>query len=80
MTKPIQDPVALDTRGAAQRYSLSVSLLEHLRLTPGQGPRYIKVGRKVLYRVADLDAWMDERMTSTSAAASPRAQRDGAAG
>lgn len=29
----------------------------------GHGPPYIKVGRRVLYREADLQAWIDERTT-----------------
>ncbi len=24
-----------------------------------QGPAYVKLGRRVVYRTADLDAWMD---------------------
>lgn len=28
----------------------------------GTGPKYVKVGRKVFYRRADLEAWLDEQV------------------
>jgi hypothetical protein len=28
----------------------------------GQGPRYVRVGRSILYDRADVDAWLDARM------------------
>jgi hypothetical protein len=43
-----------------------VSTLEKLRLSGG-GPIFIKRGRTVLYRQADLDAWLESlRRRSTS--------------
>ena len=30
----------------------------------GEGPRYVKAGRRVIYDVRDLDAWMEERKRS----------------
>ena len=51
---------------AAGYLGLSTSTLAKLRLT-GEGPRYINLGRRVLYDVADLDAWVATRKrTSTS--------------
>lgn len=32
----------------------------------GRGPRYIKVGRSVRYRVSDLDEWLERHLVSTS--------------
>ncbi|BCG91414.1 helix-turn-helix transcriptional regulator [Mesorhizobium sp. 131-2-1] len=59
----------LRTDGAALRVGLSVSTLEKLRLT-GDGPEYIKLGRAVVYKPEDLDAWIDgNRRKSTSVAA-----------
>jgi hypothetical protein len=44
----------------------SVSSLAKLRVYGG-GPRYLKNGRRVFYERADLDAWLDARVrTSTS--------------
>jgi len=40
--------------------------LEKLR-TAGGGPRFIKLGKRVLYDVVDLDAWMEaHKQASTS--------------
>lgn len=47
----------IDTRSAAAFVSMGESTLEKLRLTGG-GPSYCKVGRRVLYEVADLRAWL----------------------
>ncbi|TIP25685.1 MAG: helix-turn-helix domain-containing protein [Mesorhizobium sp.] len=59
----------LRTDGAALHVGLSVSTLEKLRLT-GDGPEYIKLGRSVVYKPSDLDAWMEgNRRKSTSVAA-----------
>jgi hypothetical protein len=54
-------PVALlDEREAADYLRASPHTLRGWRCKGG-GPRFVKVGRKVVYRVADLDAWMTER-------------------
>ena len=50
----------LDTRQAAAYLGLSPKTLIKMRIT-GDGPRYAKVGRRVIYDVADLDAWVEER-------------------
>lgn len=41
----------------------------------GEGPVMIKVGRKVCYRVADLEAWIASRATRSTSEA-PGAARD----
>lgn len=59
----------LRTQGAAEYLSLSVSTLNKLRLTGG-GPEYIKLGKVVVYDLADLDNWLlSKRRRSTSVAA-----------
>ena len=56
----------LNTLEAAAYCGSSASTFEKLRLTGG-GPVYSKIGRRVVYRLADLDAWVDaRRRTSTS--------------
>lgn len=57
----------LTTQQAAARLGVSTSWLEKLRVR-GDGPPYYKVSpRRVLYRIADLTAWMEEhRVRSTS--------------
>jgi predicted DNA-binding transcriptional regulator AlpA len=49
-----------DTRRAAEFTSLSISTLNKLRLTGG-GPRYLKLGRRVVYPRAAVVDWMHKR-------------------
>lgn len=46
------------TREAAIYLRLSKPHLEKLRCTGG-GPRFVKLGRRVVYRTIDLDAWLE---------------------
>ena len=53
---------------AADVTRLSTRTLERMRST-GTGPQYAKLGRRVLYRRADLEAWISTNLfVSTSAA------------
>ena len=51
-------PVFLDTRQAALLLRLSPVTLARWRIQ-GQGPVYLKAGRRVLYAHADLIVWLD---------------------
>ena len=56
----------LRTPAAAAYCGSSTSTFEKLRLTGG-GPGYLKLGRRVAYDPADLDAWLaTKRRFSTS--------------
>lgn len=56
----------LRTPEAAAYLGLSKSTLEKRRLT-GDGPRYTKLGPKVVsYLLEDLDAWADARMRNST--------------
>jgi len=53
-----------------QRYLTNDEAAEYLRLSPrtlekqrviGGGPKFRKFGRRVMYAVADLDTWADQR-------------------
>ncbi|MBH9683559.1 helix-turn-helix domain-containing protein [Burkholderia cepacia] len=53
-----------------QRYLTNDEAAEYLRLSPrtlekqrviGGGPKFRKFGRRVMYAVADLNTWADER-------------------
>jgi predicted DNA-binding transcriptional regulator AlpA len=63
---------ALQTGAAAKYLGVSTSLLRKLRLRGpadpgGQGPRFIKLSPQlVVYRVEDLDAWLDAHDTRHS--------------
>lgn len=50
---------SLSAADAARHLGISPSTLAKWRLS-GKGPRYVKAGRRVLYRPADLDAWQAE--------------------
>ena len=65
-------PAATPYTAAAQpkRYLTNDEAAEHLRLSPrtlekqhviGGGPKFRKFGRRVMYAVADLDAWAADR-------------------
>lgn len=55
----------LDTAAAAKYVGLSKSTLEKLRVW-GTGPKYLKLNRTVRYRVSDLEAWLNERVVSST--------------
>lgn len=56
----------LATPQAANYVGLGKSTLDKARLS-GSGPRFVKLGRRVLYDPTDLDAWLNQhRRSSTS--------------
>lgn len=55
----------LTTIEAARYVRLGKPTLERFRLT-GEGPRYCKLGGAVRYRRADLDAWLESHLTSST--------------
>ncbi len=59
-------PEVLDVRRASHIVGLSPSTLNTLR-SRGGGPPYVKMGRRVFYRVSDLRAWRDARLRSNTA-------------
>ncbi|EPO9974980.1 helix-turn-helix transcriptional regulator [Pseudomonas aeruginosa] len=70
-------PAATVSTAAAQpqRYLTNDEAAEYLRLSPrtlekqrviGGGPRFRKFGRRVMYAVADLDAWAADRSFETT--------------
>lgn len=69
----------LDTPGAAALLGMRPQTLAEWRTT-GRGPRFIAVStRRIRYRRADLDAWLDaQTRTHTRDAGSTTADRPGA--
>lgn len=55
----------LNTREAATYCRLGKPTLERFRIS-GEGPRYCKLGGAVRYRLADLDAWLESRLISST--------------
>ncbi len=59
-------PSNVDTRQAAELIGMSKRTLEKWR-GEGTGPPFLKLGRRVLYSVADLEEWLrSRRRRSTS--------------
>lgn len=60
-------PVArLDTKAAAIYSNVGWQTLAKFRVYGG-GPKFIKIGRRVLYDTRDLDAWLESnKRTSNS--------------
>jgi excisionase family DNA binding protein len=62
----------LSTQEAADYLGLGKSTLDKLRVIRNDGPPFFKVGTRIVYDVADLDAWLaGHRRTSTSAPSIP---------
>lgn len=63
---PGQDvPAFMDIDGVADLLRVSRSLLAKWRMA-GRGPRFTKVGRRILYECAEVSRWLEEqKRTST---------------
>ena len=49
----------------ATRWNISHRTLERWRWT-GEGPQYLKVGKRVVYRLADVEAFEAERLHAST--------------
>lgn len=65
MSNTTQLNPTLNTSGAAEYLGLAESTLEKMRVT-GDGPAFVKLGRAVRYRISDLDAYLAERVVSST--------------
>jgi predicted DNA-binding transcriptional regulator AlpA len=64
-------PMTVTAKTAARLVGLSESTLAKLRLN-GNGPRYCKLGRRVVYRPRDLDQWLQSRAAQDTTDADAR--------
>ena len=64
----------MNTAMAAVFTGLAVATLAKLRCLGG-GPSYLKLGRKVVYRRADLADWLDARRVANTTQAALRLPR-----
>ena len=55
----------LDVADAAEYLGLSASALNKYR-SAGKGPRYLRIGNRVFYRMADLDAYVEKGVVETT--------------
>lgn len=62
-TDPLYAPPAV-----AERLDLTVQALALMR-HEGNGPTYIKVGRRVRYRMSDVETWLEANTVRTEGAA-----------
>jgi len=68
-------PDVLSAAQLSEENGVSVGTLANWR-SAGIGPRFVKVGHRVRYRRADVEAWIAE---CTAASATGRRRDDGAA-
>jgi predicted DNA-binding transcriptional regulator AlpA len=64
-------PPVVTSKVAARIVGLSASTLAKLRLN-GNGPVYCKLGRRVVYRPADLEQWLQSRTARDTSDADAR--------
>lgn len=62
----MQDTDYLTSQEAADFMRRPTSTLAYWRHR-GEGPQYAKVGKRVLYRRADIEAWLSEQFGTVSA-------------
>lgn len=62
--------IILNVGNAAERLGVAASTLARWRVT-GEGPDFVRLGRRVGYRLADLDAWVTQNIRSSTAAVAP---------
>jgi predicted DNA-binding transcriptional regulator AlpA len=67
----ISNPITLTASEASKVLGLAPSTLAKLRLS-GNGPVYCKLGRRVVYRKEDLEAWLDSRVARNTSDADAR--------
>jgi predicted DNA-binding transcriptional regulator AlpA len=60
----------LNQREASAALRVSERTLERNRLT-GDGPPFVKIGRRVLYRQSDLDTWLASHTRHSTSEAQP---------
>jgi predicted DNA-binding transcriptional regulator AlpA len=65
------NPITLTASEAARALGLAPSTLAKLRLS-GNGPVYCKLGRRVVYRCQDLEAWLESRIARNTSDADAR--------
>jgi predicted DNA-binding transcriptional regulator AlpA len=65
------NPITLTACEAAKILGLATSTLAKLRLS-GTGPVYCKLGRRVVYRRKDLEAWLESRLAHNTSDADAR--------
>lgn len=67
------EPLAVDSKTAANLLNSTDASLEKDRATGHMGVPYVKAGRRVVYRLADLAGWLEsKRIVPTDRAGSAK--------
>lgn len=67
------EPLAVDSKTAANLLNSADASLEKDRATGHMGVPYVKAGRRVVYRLADLAGWLEsKRIVPTDRAGSAK--------
>ena len=66
-----ENPLAVSTKRAASLLDKSPHTLETWRRL-GIGPRFVQEGRRILYPLREIHAWMDEHLVEPSSTESDR--------
>lgn len=64
-TKPTEVLDRMNTQRAADYLGLRPTTLNNWRIA-GKGPRFMRIGSRVVYRQADLDAYLETRTVETT--------------
>lgn len=62
--------VFMNQKDLARRWGISTSTLERWRWL-GEGPRYIKLGGRVVYRLTDIEAFEADKLRSSTSQTQP---------
>lgn len=66
MPQAVQTDVLIDETALSRRLLTKPATLSRWRYA-GKGPRFVKVGRLVRYKLSDVEAWLSQQeRTSTS--------------
>jgi len=65
---PSSELQLIDERELARRTTLSRTTLQAMRRAGG-GPAFVRLGRRIVYRVVDVEAWIEARTHGRPAAA-----------
>ena len=63
--RPTSQRIVVDTMGAAEYLGLHPRTLDNWR-SQGRGPRYLRVGRRIVYRIAHLEDYLESRVVEPS--------------
>ncbi len=70
-----QEPENLTPRDAARYIGLAPATCAKMRCCSNDGPRFMRLGRKILYARSDLDTWLAARRASSTSDADARLPR-----